>query len=385
MKVALVHDWLNQIGGAENVLLAFKELFPDAPVYTSIYDRAAMPLVMRSWDIRTSFLDRLPGIYRHHQAYTPLYPLAFEQFDFSGYDLVISNKSGFCHGLITPPGTTHVCYCLTPTRFLWSFHGYVEREGVGLAARAMLPVMTALRAWDQLAAQRPDHFVAISRAIQERIAKFYRRESVVVYPPVETKRFQIAEDVGDYYFIVARLVPYKRIDLAVRAFNLLGRPLVISGEGRDRAALEAMAEPNIRFVGRLSDAELPRWMARARAFIFPGEEDFGIAPLEAQAAGRPVVAYAAGGALDTVVDGHTGTFFTEPSAEALADAVRRLDGLRLDARAIRAHACAFDTASFKRQFMAYIESLMTDRGAGSKPVSARRLASAPVEPVEELA
>ncbi|HBY94078.1 MAG: glycosyltransferase [Ardenticatenaceae bacterium] len=378
MKVALVHDWLNQIGGAENVLMALKALFPDAPVYTSIYDRAAMPPVMRRWEIYTSFMDRLPGIYRHHQAYTPLYPLAFEHFDFSGYDLVISNKSGFCHGLVTPPGTTHLCYCLTPTRFLWGFHGYVEREGVGLAARTMLPVMTALRAWDQLAAQRPDHFVAISRAIQERIAKFYRRESVVIYPPVETDRFQIAGEVADYYFIVSRLVPYKRIDLAVRTFNLLERPLVISGEGRDRAALEAMAGPNIRFVGRLSDAELPRWMARARAFIFPGEEDFGIAPLEAQAAGRPVVAYAGGGALDTVVDGHTGTFFTEPTPQALADAVRRLDAVRLDPHAIRAHARAFDSAHFKSRLAAHIESLMSEK-AGYQPVAA------PVAPVEEPA
>lgn len=378
MKVALVHDWLNQIGGAENVLLALKELFPGAPVYTSIYDRAAMPPVMRTWEIRTSFMNRLPAIYRHHQAYTPLYPLAFEHFDFSGYDLVISNKSGFCHGLITPAGTTHLCYCLTPTRFLWSFHGYVEREGLGLAARTMLPVMTALRAWDQLAGQRPDHFVAISRAIKERVAKFYRRESVVIHPPVETVRFQIADDVGGYYFIVSRLVPYKRIDLAVRAFNLLGRPLVIAGEGRDRAALEAMAGPNIRFIGRLSDAELPRWMARARAFIFPGEEDFGIAPLEAQAAGRPVVAYAAGGALDTVIEGHTGTFFTEPTPEALAEAVRRLDGLFLDPQAIRAHARTFDSAHFKRRFMGYIETVMSEKTM-PESVSAR------VEPMEERA
>lgn len=356
MKVALVHDWLNQMGGAENVLITLKELFPDAPVYTSIYNPAAMPAVMRTWDIRTSFMNRLPGIHRRHQAYVLLYPLAFEQFDFSQYDLVISNKSGFCHGIIVPPGTKHLCYCLTPTRFLWNFQSYVAREGV--AARALLPAMTALRAWDQLAAQRPDRFVAISRAVQKRIARFYRRESVVIYPPVATDRFFLSDDVDDYYLIVSRLIPYKRIDLAVRAFNMLGRPLVIVGEGRDRPALEAIAGPNIRFIGRLSDEELPRWIARARAFIFPGEEDFGIAPLEAQAAGRPVIAYTAGGALDTVIEGQTGTFFRTPDPEALAEAVLRLETMSLDSQAIRAHALRFDVSTFRQRLLAYIETLM---------------------------
>lgn len=377
MKVALVHDWLNQVGGAENVLIALKELFPDAPVYTSIYDPAAMPSIMRGWEIHTSFMDRLPGIHRRHQAYLPLYPLAFERFDLSAYDLVISNKSGFCHGIITPPQTLHLCYCLAPTRFLWNFQGYVQREGIGAgAAAALQPALTGLRLWDQTAAQRPDGFIAISRAIQARIEKYYRRDSTVIYPPVETDRFVPAPVRDDYALIVSRLIPYKRIDLAIHAFNALGRPLVIIGEGRDRAALERIAGPTVRFLGRVDDSELPDWLGRARLFLFPGEEDFGIAPLEAQAAGVPVVAFGAGGALDTVIDGATGILFHEPTPEALTEAVLRLDSLRLDPALIRAHARTFDTAHFKARLSEHIERALDAHRA-------RQPQAAPL--VEELA
>ncbi|MBA3531286.1 MAG: glycosyltransferase [Ardenticatenales bacterium] len=356
MKVALVHDWLNQMGGAENVLIALKELFPDAPLYTSIYDRARMPAIMRGWEIHTSSLDRIPGIYRNHQAALPLYPFAWEQFDFSAYDVVLSNKSGFCHGIITPPQTLHLCYCLTPTRYLWSTEGYLQREGVGRLRRTLLPpVLTALRLWDQNAAQRVDRFAAISRAVQQRIDKFYGADSTIIYPPVDTHRFLPGER-KDYFFIVSRLIPYKRIDLAVEAFSRLGLPLVIAGDGRDRAALEATAGPTVRFLGRVSDEELHRWMGGARAFLFPGEEDFGIAPLEAASAGVPVIAYAAGGALDTVIDGDTGLFFHEPTAASLAEAVRRFETMTFDRERIRAHALQFDVAAFKRQIYRWVEA-----------------------------
>ncbi|MDQ7029415.1 MAG: hypothetical protein Q9O62_06365 [Ardenticatenia bacterium] len=190
MRVALVHDWLNQMGGAEHVLGVFKELFPDAPVYTSIYDRTAMPPAMTRWTVVTSFMDRLPGTRKYHRFFLPLYPIAFEQFDFSGYDLVISNKSGFCHGIVTPPHTVHICYCLTPTRFLWGADQYLAREPVGgLYRRPLHLMLSALRLWDQVAAQRPDHFISISRAVQRRVAKFYRRDSTVIHPPVNTRRF----------------------------------------------------------------------------------------------------------------------------------------------------------------------------------------------------
>jgi glycosyltransferase involved in cell wall biosynthesis len=355
VRVALVHDWLNQVGGAENVLIALKEIFPTAPVFTSIYDRTRMPAVMQGWDIRTSALDKLPGIYRNHQAALPLYPFIWEQFDFSEFDVVLSNKSGFCHGIITAPHTRHLCYCLTPTRYLWSTDQYLQREGVGRLRRWLLPpVLTFLRQWDANAARRVDAFAAISGAVQARIQKTYRADSTIIYPPVDTHRFAPGT-TQDYIFIVSRLIPYKRIDLAVQACSELGLKLVVAGDGRDRAELERAAGPTVRFIGRVSDAELKAWMAGARAFIFAGEEDFGIAPLEAMSAGVPVIAYGAGGALDTVVDGETGLFFTEPTAASLKESLRRFETMSWDKARIRAHAETFDVAVFKRRILEWVE------------------------------
>lgn len=356
MKVALVHDWGNQVGGAEGVLIVLKEMFPDAPVFMSIYAPELMPDAWRAWDIRTSFMDRLPLVKRHHQPFLPLYPLAFEQFDFSGFDLVISNKSGFCHGVLTPPQTLHVCYCLTPTRYVWDYGHYARREGIGpLASLLLQPFLHRLRQWDRLAADRVDHFVAISGEVQRRIRKYYRRHSTVIYPPVETARFEPSPDCDDYFLIVSRLVPYKRIDLAVQAFNELGWPLKIAGSGRDRKALEQLAGPNVEFLGRVSDQALQTLMQHCRALIFPGHEDFGITPLEANAAGRPVIAYRTGGALDTVIEGVTGLFFDEPTPESLADAVRRLDETTFDAETVRQHALRFDKAVFEREMTRFVE------------------------------
>jgi glycosyltransferase involved in cell wall biosynthesis len=350
VRVAIVHDWLNQTGGAENVLDVLHELYPDAPVYTSMYGPSLMHPKYRQWDIRTSFMQRLPGVTTHHQPYLPLYPLAFELFDLSGYDLVISNSSGFCHGVLTRPETVHVNYCLTPPRYCWMLPQYLERERVGGLARRILPVLVSvLRTWDAVASQRVDHFIAISNAIAGRIRKFYRREAEVIYPPVETGKFAPARHVGDYYLVVSRLIPYKRVDLAIRAFNLLAKPLWIVGDGRDRAALERIAGPTIRFLGRVPEGEVERLFAECRAFIFPGEEDFGITPVEAQAAGRPVVAFGAGGALETVLDGQTGVFFHQPTASALAAAVERLEAMPFDPdRAVR-WARTFDTAVFRER------------------------------------
>ncbi len=356
MKVALVHDWGNQVGGAEGVLLALKEMFPDAPVYMSMYDPAVMPAVCRTWEIRTSFMDRLPLVKHHHQPFLPLYPLAFEQFDFSEFDLVLSNKSGFCHGIITPPQTLHIDYCLTPTRYVWDYRSYARREGIGRVANFLLqPLLSYLRTWDRLAADRVDHFVAISRQVQRRIRKFYRRDSVVIYPPVETDRFSLGDGHDDYFLIVSRLIPYKRIDLAVQAFNELGLPLKIAGSGRDRQALEQIAGPNVEFLDRVPDDELPTLLQRCRAFIFPGVEDFGITPLQANAAGRPVIAYRAGGALDTVVEGRTGLFFDEPTPESLAAAVRDLEAMSFEPEAIRQHALHFDKTVFQRELKRFVE------------------------------
>ncbi len=363
MKVAIVHDWLNQNGGAERVLEVLHELYPQAPIYTSLYDAKAMPPHYHSWDIRTSFMQRLPLAKRHHQPFLPLYPAAFDSFDLSEYDLVISNSSGFCHGVLTPPQTCHINYCLTPPRFLWSLPQYLERERVSGPLRRLLPYLVgSLRAWDAAAAQRVDYFVGISKAVVGRIAKFYRREADLIYPPVNTQRFGMAspEEVSDYYLVASRLVPYKRVDLAVEAFNRLELPLLVIGEGRDRPALERMAQANIHFAGRVSQEELVRALSRCRAFLFPGEDDFGIAPLEAMASGRPVIAYAAGGALETVKEGETGVFFGEASAESLSEAVRRLDPSQFDPASLRRHAEAFDVSVFKTKFQAYVADKMAE-------------------------
>lgn len=362
MRVAIVHDWLNQIGGAEQVLEVLVDLFPGAPVYTSIYWPERMPRAYRRWDIRTTWMDHLPGIYRHHQPYLLLYPLAFDRLALSGYDLVISNKSAFCLGVRVAPGTRHLCYCLTPTRFVWGFDTYVQREQVhGLARRLVRPFLAGLRRWERAAAGRVDAFATISREVQGRVRHLYGRESVIVHPPVNTHNFAPREGgQGEYFLIVSRLIPYKRIDLAIEALNGLGLPLWIAGEGRDRAKLEALAEPNVRFLGRVPDAELPGLMAHCRAFLFPGLEDFGIAPVQAMAAGRPVIAYAGGGALDYVREGETGLFFDRQTPESLAEAVRRFDAPAFDPARIRAHAEQFDTRIFRSRLQALVQELMRD-------------------------
>jgi glycosyltransferase involved in cell wall biosynthesis len=359
MRTALIHDWLNQIGGAEDVLETLVEMFPGAPVFTSIYWAEKMPARYRRWPIRTSFMDRLPGIYRHHQPYLPLYPLAFESFDLSGYDLILSNKSGFCHGVRKPPGAQHICYCLTPTRYVWNFADYAGREGLGRAARLLLrPLLAWLRRWDRAAAQSVDHFIAISSEIQRRIAQFYERDSAIIYPPVAIGRFTpreaAVEAAPSYFLSLGRLIPYKRVDLAVQACSATHLPLQVGGDGRDRARLESLAGPGVKFLGRVPDAELPGLMGGCRAFIFPGLEDFGISPVQALAAGRPVIAYAGGGALDIVQDGVNGVLFHEQTPAALQAALERFQTLRFDPQAIRRSAERFDAAVFKEKLQAFI-------------------------------
>ncbi len=361
MSIALVHDWLNQMGGAENVLEAMVEQWPAAPVYTSIYAPDRMPDLYRAWDIRTTWMDRLPGIHEHHQPYLPVYPMAWQGLDLSGYDVVLSNKSGFCHGVHTG-SAFHLCYCLTPTRYLWHFDHYIAREEMSAAAAAVLrPVVAALKRWDYAAAQRVDRFIAISTAIQRRIAEYYDRPSDIIYPPVETERFQSASRKGDYFLVVSRLIPYKRVDLAVRACTELGLPLLVAGDGRDREKLEAMAGPTVEFLGRVPGADLPDLMARARAFIFPGLEDFGIAPVEAQAAGTPVIAYRGGGALDTVVEGETGLFFDQQTVESLAAALRHFDEVTFDPARCRANAERFSREVFDRALAAAVKAGYDER------------------------
>jgi len=359
--VALVHDYLNQMGGAERVVLAFHELFPDAPLYTSIYDPRRVDAAFQQIDIRTSFMQRLPFVKKHHQPFLPLYPFAMERLDLRGYDLILSSSSAFGKGVITKPGTMHICYCHTPMRWCWNYDEYVEREQLGKLARGVLPfLITWLRVWDQTTAMRVDHFIANSPAVADRIQKYYRREAVVIPPPVDASRFLFdpTTQPEDYFLVVSRFMPYKRIDLAIQACNRLQLPLVIIGSGRDQQRLQQMAGPTIRFLGRLSDAEVLHYYAHCRALILPGEEDFGITPLEAQASGRPVVAYSAGGALASVIDGVTGTFFQEQTVESLAATLAAFDETRYDPQIIRDHALEFDKPRFHRRILQFIEAKM---------------------------
>ncbi len=346
LKLALVVSYLNQYGGAERVLEVAHAMFPNAPVYTSTFLPSAFPATYQTWDIRPSFLDRLPV--RNQRVFLPLYPAAFESLDLRGFDVIVSITSAFAHGVRVPPGAKHICYCLTPARFLWNYADYVERERIGRVPRAVLPLFIArLRAWDRRVADRVTQFIAISQIVRERIAQSYQRNAAIIYPPVEVNRFSVSTERDDYFLILSRLVPYKRIDLAVEACNALGVPLIVAGAGRDRARLERIAKPNVRFIGRPSDAQANALLARCRALLWPGEEDFGITPLEANACGKPVIAFAAGGALDSIVEGMTGEFFRAPATQSLVDAIYSFDDKKFDPLTMRTHAEKFSVAVFK--------------------------------------
>ena len=356
MNLALVHDWLNQRGGAEDVLETLVNIYPASPIYTSLYAPDLMPDFYREWDMHTLWTDRLPRIHTHHQPYLPVYPLAWGGLDLSQYDVILSNKSGFCHGLRHDAKSLHICYCLAPTRYVWQLDSYIVREGFGKAVDLGLrPLIAAMRRWDFEAAQRVDHFIAISTEIQKRIYHYYNQPSEIIFPPVDTQRFQPSATVEDYFLMISRLIPYKRIDLAVQAATRLNLPLKVGGKGRDLDRLRELAGPTVEFLGYIPDANLPDLMARCKAFIFPGLEDFGITPVQAEASGRPVIAYGGGGALDTVIPGKTGELFSEMTVESLMTVMQNFDASAYDPRVTRAHAEKFDTAIFTRQITEYVE------------------------------
>ncbi|MCY4525717.1 MAG: glycosyltransferase, partial [Anaerolineaceae bacterium] len=287
-------------------------------------------------------------------------PLAWSGLHLRDYDVVLSNKSGFCTALHHDQRTLHICYCLTPTRYLWQLDEYIQRERLGTALRhALRPLIALLRRQDHASAQRVHHFIAISSAVRQRIRDCYNRDSFLIFPPVDTQRFRPVTRCEDYLLTVARLAPYKRIDLAVQAATRLNLPLKVGGTGRDLDRLRAMAGPTVEFLGYVPDDKLPDLMARCRAFLFPGHEDFGITPVQAQAAGRPVIAYGAGGALDTVVPGLSGELFHEQSVDALTTMLANLDSSRYDSQAIRAHALHFDTLVFRRKMRAFVNQALT--------------------------
>jgi glycosyltransferase involved in cell wall biosynthesis len=356
MRVAIVHDYLNQYGGAERVLEALHDLYPTAPIFTSLYDPRAMPEFYRAWDIRTSWMQRLPGWRHHFQKYLLLYPSAFESFDLSGYELIISSSSAFAKGVIPAPGARHICYCHTPMRFAWRTGDYIKREGFGMLQRSLLPLMlTYVRLWDVATTPRVDQFIANSREVAARIARYYGRSATVIAPPVDLSPYRPWAP-GTFYLAGGRLIPYKRLDLAVRALTTLGLPLKVFGDGRDRERLQALAGPNVEFLGQVSEAQRHELFASCKAFLFPGEEDFGITPLEAMSAGRPVIAFAAGGALETVIEGVTGRFFHEQTAGAVAAAVAAARTDHYDPALIRRHAEGFSRDVFLLRMREVIES-----------------------------
>lgn len=324
-RVAIIHYWLVTMRGGERVLERLLELFPQADIFTHVYDPAAMSAAIRARTVRTSFIQKLPGARRHYQSYLPLMPMALEQLDLRGYDLVISSESGPAKGVIPAPDALHVCYVHSPMRYLWDhYHDY--RDEAGWLKRAVMPLLChGLRQWDTSSAARVDRVLANSRFIRERVAKAWRREAEVVHPPVDPTLFAPADEIEPGYLWVGQLVPYKRADLAIDAFNALGLPLTVVGDGPQAAMLKKRAGPNIRMIPRLDFAALRQAYARCRALVFTAEEDFGIVPVEVMASGRPVIAYGRGGALDSVVAGRTGLFFAEQTTEALIDAVQQLE------------------------------------------------------------
>lgn len=358
MRVALVHDHLIQHGGAERVLSALQAIFPDAPTYTLFYDADAMKADFGHKTIRTSFLQKVPGGKRFFRYLLPLMPVATEHYDLSNFDVIISSASAFAKGVVTPTDAVHISYCHTPTRYLWSdSQSYVEELNAPRIVKwALPPFLSLLRLWDKAAADRTDLFIANSKTVQNRISKYYRRESQVIHPPVDVARFFVSTSPKNYYLAGGRLVSYKRFDLVVQAFTKLGLPIKIFGSGPAEESLRKIAGPNVEFLGRVSDDERSRLFADAIAFINPQEEDFGLTVVEAMAAGRPVIAYKKGGATETVVEGLTGTFFTEQTADALTETVKNFAVNKFEPAKIRAHAETFSTERFRKELLAFVEN-----------------------------
>jgi glycosyltransferase involved in cell wall biosynthesis len=345
-RVALVHDFLLDIRGAERVFMAICEVWPDADVYTAVYDEEGTEGRFAHRPINTSFLQRLRPSSRTFRPLLPLYPYAIESFDLRGYDIVVSSSSAWAHGVIVDEGALHVCYCHNPFRYAWNARDETLRGRNGVGRAALSVVFNRWRQWDWIAAQRVDRYVANSHTTSRRIARYFNRDAAVLYPPVETDRFTPGP-AAEYYLVVSELMPHKRISVAVEAFARLGLPLVVVGDGPDARRLRRMAPGNITFEGRVSDERAAQLFEGARALVVTATEEFGIAAVEAQSAGRPVIAYAEGGALETVVEGETGTLFHPCRPEALAEAVRRFDADSVSAEACIDNAMRFDVSRFQ--------------------------------------
>lgn len=358
MRVALVHYWLTKMRGGERVLEALCEMFPQADIFTHVVDRANLSDTLNKHEIKTTFVSKLPFATSQYQKYLPFMPRALEELDLSGYDLVISSESGPAKGVIPTPDAFHLCYCHSPMRYIWDLYPHYLNSA-GFFARQLFPGIThRLRTWDVTSAARVDQFVANSSFVQRRIEKYYRRDSEIIHPPVAIKDFASARtnQPGEYYLAAGEMVGYKRFDLVVDAFTRLNKPLVIVGDGEQRKALERQAGDNIQFVGRIGFSDLKARFGACKALVFPGEEDFGMIPVEVMAAGRPVIAFGKGGALDTIIDQSTGVLFHEQTVEAVIDAIERFESLTFDPDALYAHATSFGPDVFKAKIAALLKT-----------------------------
>lgn len=362
MKVALIHDYLSQDGGAERVLKALQELFPEAPTFVLFYNKDKLPKLFFKSEIKPSFIHYLPFAKNHYRLYLPLMPLATERHNLSGFDVIISSTSAFAKGVLTDSDTLHISYCHTPTRYLWTdTHSYIEDLSYNWLIKLILPpIISKLRMWDRMSAERVDYFLANSENVRRRIQKFYHRDAEVIYPPVEIEKFKVAGKIGNFFLTGGRLVPYKKFDITIRAFNRLGLPLKIFGTGPEEEKMKELAGPNIEFLGAVSDEEKADLYAKAIAFIHPQVEDFGITAVESMAAGRPVIAFGQGGALETVIPDFTGTLFFEQNWEAILNAVLNFAPEKFEPLKIREFAGRFSTENFKQKITEQVSDRLDD-------------------------
>lgn len=366
MKIALVHDYLSQDGGAERVLKSFHEIWPEAPIFVLFYDKNKLP-EFNDAEIRESFISHLPFGRKKYQWYLPWMPLATERHNLHNFDVVLSSTSAFAKGVLTRPDTLHVSYCHTPTRYLWTdTHEYIEDLKYSRLVKAFLPrLIHHLRLWDKASVDRVDHFIANSGTVRGRIQKYYRRDSDIIYPPVDTHKFFINKEVGDYFLSGGRLVPYKRFDLLVQVFNRLKKlKLKIFGEGPELENLKKLSRGNVEFIGKITDEEKAKLMSQARAFIHPQVEDLGITPIESMASGRPVIAYPVGGVTETIIPGETGVFFAEQDWHSLLDVILHFNHENWDSAKIREHALKYNTEHFKDKIRRYVEDRYEEFKAG---------------------